>query len=111
MPEDLEYFNSEDFKEILRQYEESVKSGERIYMDADELTDSYVEQGEAVLRMAKGIQLQDGTRAAFSAAVYTQTTDVETEVNGLMTYDRKVMKMDETRIRAINSAIAHSLDK
>ncbi|MGX8696610.1 MAG: sugar-binding domain-containing protein, partial [Prevotella sp.] len=81
------------------------------YKDADELTDSYVEQGEAVLRMAKGIQLQDGTRAAFSAAVYTQNTDVETEVNGLMTYDRKVMKMDETRIRAINSAIAHSLDK
>lgn len=37
-----------------------------------------------------------------SAAVYTQTTDVETEVNGLMTYDRAVMKMDEQRIRTIN---------
>jgi tetratricopeptide (TPR) repeat protein len=37
--EDLEYFESEDFKEILRQYEESVKSGVRIYMDADDLTD------------------------------------------------------------------------
>lgn len=39
MPEDLDYFKSEDFKEILRQYEESVKSGEHIYMDADDLTD------------------------------------------------------------------------
>lgn len=29
-----------------------------------------------------------------SAAVYTQTTDVEIEVNGLMTYDRAVLKMD-----------------
>nr|WP_035805946.1 sugar-binding domain-containing protein [Lunatimonas lonarensis] len=29
-----------------------------------------------------------------SAAIYTQTTDVEVEVNGLMTYDRKVMKFD-----------------
>ncbi len=29
-----------------------------------------------------------------SAAVYTQTTDVEIEVNGLMTYDREVVKMD-----------------
>src|SRR5262249_48371351 len=29
-----------------------------------------------------------------SAAVYTQTTDVETEVNGLMTYDREVIKVD-----------------
>ena len=28
-----------------------------------------------------------------SAAIYTQTTDVETEVNGLMTYDRKVLKV------------------
>ncbi len=29
-----------------------------------------------------------------SAAVYTQTTDVETELNGLLTYDRKVRKVD-----------------
>ncbi len=35
-----------------------------------------------------------------SAAVYTQTTDVEGEVNGLMTYDREVIKMDEPRIKA-----------
>ena len=28
-----------------------------------------------------------------SAAIYTQTTDVETEVNGLMTYDRKIVKI------------------
>ena len=35
--------------------------------------------------------------AGLAAAVYTQTTDVESEVNGLMTYDRKVIKhyMDE----------------
>ena len=80
------------------------------YKDARELTDSYVEQGEAVLRLARGITLDDGTPAAFSAAVYTQTTDVETEVNGLMTYDRRVMKMDEDRIRAINTAISHALE-
>ena len=30
-----------------------------------------------------------------AAAVYTQTTDVEGEVNGLMTYDRKVIKIEE----------------
>jgi hypothetical protein len=34
-----EYFESKEFKEILQQYEESVKSGERIYMDADDLAD------------------------------------------------------------------------
>ena len=45
----------------------------------------------------------------FSAAVYTQTSDVETEVNGLMTYDRKVIKVDEKRIREINLEICNSL--
>ncbi|SEL61266.1 glycoside hydrolase family 2 protein [Parapedobacter koreensis] len=34
-----------------------------------------------------------------SAAVYTQTTDVEVETNGLMTYDRKVVKMPEAELK------------
>ena len=34
------------------------------------------------------------TSKGLSAAVYTQTTDVEIEVNGLMTYDRAMVKMD-----------------
>ncbi len=37
-----------------------------------------------------------------SAAVYTQTTDVETECNGLLTYDRAVSKLDPSVIRAAN---------
>lgn len=40
-----------------------------------------------------------------SAAVYTQTTDVESEVNGLMSYDRKVMKFDPDAIRKINQKL------
>lgn len=47
----------------------------------------------------------------FSAAVYTQTTDVEVEVNGLMTYDRKVIKVEPERIREINRRICNSLNK
>ncbi|MGA2384276.1 MAG: sugar-binding domain-containing protein [Gemmatimonadales bacterium] len=35
-----------------------------------------------------------------AAAVYTQTTDVETEVNGLMTYDRAVVKLPEAAVEA-----------
>jgi hypothetical protein len=37
-----------------------------------------------------------------SAAVYTQTTDVEVEVNGLMTYDRELVKMDLNQVSAAN---------
>jgi hypothetical protein len=36
------------------------------------------------------------------AGVYTQTTDVEIEVNGLMTYDREMIKMDVEKIAAAN---------
>ena len=46
-----------------------------------------------------------------SAAVYTQTTDVEGEVNGLMTYDRKIVKMDESRLRAVNQEVIGSMKK
>jgi hypothetical protein len=40
-----------------------------------------------------------------AAAVYTQTTDVETESNGLMTYDRALIKMDADRLRELNQSI------
>ena len=45
----------------------------------------------------------------FAAAIYTQTTDVEVEVNGLMTYDRKVIKLDMDRLNAINTKVIESL--
>ena len=39
MTDDTAYFESEGFKKILRQYEDSVKSGHPVYMDADDLAD------------------------------------------------------------------------
>lgn len=39
MTDDTAYFESEGFKKILRQYEDSVKSGHPAYMDADDLAD------------------------------------------------------------------------
>jgi len=40
--------------------------------------------------------------SGLSAAIYTQTTDVEVEVNGLMTYDRAIVKLDEDKVAAAN---------
>ncbi|MGN0189571.1 MAG: glycoside hydrolase family 2 protein [Candidatus Cryptobacteroides sp.] len=40
-----------------------------------------------------------------SAAVYTQTTDVEGEVNGLITYDRKVVKVPQTLLHSMHSRL------
>ncbi|WP_339924587.1 sugar-binding domain-containing protein [uncultured Cyclobacterium sp.] len=40
-----------------------------------------------------------------SAAIYTQTTDVEIETNGLMTYDRKVIKLDPQFLRQLHEEL------
>jgi hypothetical protein len=40
-----------------------------------------------------------------SAAVYTQTTDVEVEVNGLLTYDREVLKLDPVETAGWHKAL------
>lgn len=39
------------------------------------------------------------------AAVYTQLSDVEEEVNGLLTYDRRVLKVDKEAVRALNARL------
>lgn len=67
-----------------------------------EVTDEYEKYAE---------MLYDLIARGFAAAVYTQTTDVESEVNGLMTYDRKIVKVEEDRMRRINQKICNSLDK
>ena len=72
------------------------------FNSSKEATDEYVKYAEMLYNMVvKG----------FSGAVYTQTTDVEIEVNGLMTYDRKVIKLDEKRMREINQRICNALKK
>ncbi|MDR0726215.1 MAG: beta-galactosidase [Prevotellaceae bacterium] len=54
-------------------------------------------------------QLKETVSRGYSAAVYTQTTDVENEVNGLITYDRKVIKVEEERVKQANREICNSL--
>jgi hypothetical protein len=43
-------------------------------------------------------KLEPLVQQGLAAAIYTQTTDVEGEVNGLMTYDRKVIKYDVDKL-------------
>ncbi|MEO6188404.1 MAG: sugar-binding domain-containing protein [Ginsengibacter sp.] len=51
------------------------------------------------------LRLAELIREGLSAAIYTQTTDVETEVNGFMTYDRKVIKMPIDKLKASNEKL------
>ncbi len=71
------------------------------YKTSKEATDAYIDLAEKLKKLiARG----------FSAAIYTQTTDVEIEVNGLMTYDRKVVKLDADRIRKVNREVCGMLN-
>jgi len=68
--------------------------GYRKMSDRDQLTRRYVD----LLRKVHQLKIDK----ALSAAVYTQTTDVEVEVNGLMTYDREIIKMNVEKVAAAN---------
>jgi hypothetical protein len=54
--------------------------------------------------------LPHAARQGLSAAVYTQLSDVEDEVNGMMTFDRRVTKMDPARMAALNRALRAAWD-
>lgn len=57
---------------------------------------SFKSSEEMQIRYAAFIdKLETLIKRGLSAAIYTQTTDVEIEINGLMTYDRKVVKIPE----------------
>ena len=66
------------------------------FKNSKETTDEYIKYAQ---------QLKKFVKVGFSAAVYTQTTDVEGEVNGFMTYDRKVDKMNIPEVRKINREV------
>jgi beta-galactosidase len=46
-----------------------------------------------------------------AAGVYTQTTDVEGEINGLMTYDRKVIKIPAEELAKLHEILFEPLSK
>ena len=47
-------------------------------------------------------KLEPLVKQGLAAAIYTQTTDVEGEINGLMTYDRKVVKFDAAKLAELH---------
>ena len=68
--------------------------GYRMMGDRNELNERYA-------RLLKQVWSLHDLRG-LSAAVYTQTTDVETECNGVLTYDRAVLKLDPALTLAAN---------
>jgi hypothetical protein len=71
--------------------------GYRSFTTAAELEEAYLDLVERLRPLVR--------TPGLSAAVYTQTTDVEIEVNGLLTYDREVVKMDLERVARANQRL------
>jgi hypothetical protein len=67
------------------------------FKSSADLTDAYV----GLIKKLRPLVYDRG----LCAAVYTQTTDCEVEVNGLMTYDRALVKADEATITAANKSV------
>ncbi len=72
-------------------------------LNKEHLTDTYILMMNKIEQLIKYFGL--------SAAIYTQTTDVEHEINGLVTYDRYMEKMDINKVQLINKSIIESTRK
>lgn len=68
--------------------------GYQTYYSAEDLLKNYIYKFDQIVEMKE--------KNGLSAAVYTQTTDVEGEINGLMTYDRKVTKMPAQTLKELH---------
>lgn len=79
-----------------------IKFGYKIFDTRDELMQAYKKLFEReVFPLTEGKGL--------SATVYTQLSDVEDEINGLLTYDRRVKKADRKTLAEINNRLKNSL--
>jgi beta-galactosidase/beta-glucuronidase len=70
------------------------------YKTSEDATKAYIDLTEKLKKLIP---------FGYSAAIYTQTTDVESEINGIMTYDRKVIKLIEDKIRKANLEVIGTL--
>lgn len=64
--------------------------------NSEALTDAYVANTEKLVRPAQ---------CYLSGSVYTEISDVENELNGFYTYDRRVLKMDAARVKDVNERV------
>ena len=50
-------------------------------------------------------KVEELAKKGLGGAIYTQTTDVEVEINGILTYDRKVLKFNPETLKAAHSRL------
>ena len=88
--------NAANVPDLLNASQYAALSNEMM-INSGVLTDTYVMMATELEQMVNYFGL--------STAIYTQTTDVEHEINGLVTYDRRVEKMSLDKVREINTSV------
>lgn len=93
----LTEFGGYAMKTPSHMYSPEKAFGYKLYKDRETLQKAYEKlfKKQVIPYIKKGL----------SACVYTQLSDVEEEVNGLVTYDRQILKFDSQRIKAVNNIV------
>lgn len=71
--------------------------GYKSYKNAEELTENYKRLWEE--------EIYPNIKDGLCSAIYTQTSDIEEEINGLMTYDREIVKIKKEVVKALNQKL------
>ena len=74
--------------------------GYRKYASLSALTEGF--------RKRWDVELIPNILRGLSASVYTQVSDIEEELNGLLTYDRKLLKVNADKVREMNRKLAEA---
>lgn len=83
-------------------FDEKKSFGYKMYKNKAALTEAYEKlvKNQVLPLIPQGL----------SATVYTQLSDVELEVNGIMSYDRSELKIDEGTLKILNQRMKSALD-
>lgn len=71
--------------------------GYKSYKNAEELTENYKRLWEE--------EIYPNIKDGLCSAIYTQTSDIEEEINGVMTYDREIVKIKKEVVKALNQKL------
>lgn len=77
--------------------------GYQAYKSSEELTQNYKRLWDT--------EIYPNVEHGLCSAIYTQTSDIEEEINGLMTYDREVDKMQADVIKTLNQKLYQLFDE
>ena len=76
--------------------------GYQAYRSREELTANY--------KRLWNDEIYPNLKNGLSATIYTQVSDVEEEINGVFTYDREIVKLEEDTVRELNQRLYDEFD-